>query len=185
VRPDRNPLRRRLDRAEAFIFGGLVVAAVAGAPVAATVAGGWAHADGARAAQVQRETRHQVRAVLQDSPHATAGGYTINGVSPALVQWTTPGGAQRAGQVPVAAGSAKGTAVTIWIDQAGNVTGPPMTAAQVTDQVTLTVLATVAAITVACLLTAAATRIVVNRRRMAAWTADWEVTAPMWNRQRW
>jgi hypothetical protein len=26
---------------------------------------------------------------------------------------------------------------------------------------------------------------VVNRRRMAAWEADWQVTAQAWNRQRW
>src|SRR2546421_182989 len=31
VRPDRNPLRRRWDRVEAFIFGGLVIVAAAGA----------------------------------------------------------------------------------------------------------------------------------------------------------
>jgi len=34
------------------------------------------------------------------------------------------------------------------------------------------------------LLAAGVTRILVNRRRMAAWDADWAVTAPMWTRQR-
>src|SRR6266700_5044719 len=118
VRPDGNPLRRRSDRVEAFIFGGLVVVAAAGAPVAATVAGDWAHADTARAAQVQQETRHQVQAVLLSPPRGTVSGYTINGMSPAMAQWTAPSGGQRTG-------------------------------------------------------------------RIAAWTADWAVTAPMWNRQRW
>ena len=28
-------------------------------------------------------------------------------------------------------------------------------------------------------------RQLLNRRRMAAWEADWIVTAPAWNRQRW
>jgi hypothetical protein len=28
-------------------------------------------------------------------------------------------------------------------------------------------------------------RRVFNRRRMAAWDADWVVTARVWNRQRW
>jgi hypothetical protein len=43
-----------------------------------------------------------------------------------------------------------------------------------------------AAMTVAaCLLAAVATRIAVNRRRMAAWTAGWVITSPMWSRQRW
>jgi hypothetical protein len=185
VRPDRNPLRRRLDRVEAFIFGGLVVVAAAGAPVTATVASDRVHADGARAAQVQQETRHQVQAVLLASPRTTISGYTVNGMSPALAQWTAPGGMLRTGQIPVPADSAKGTYLTVWTDQAGNVTGPPMTAAQVATQGTLMALVTVAAIVAACLLAAVATRIVVNRRRMTAWTADWAVTAPMWTRQRW
>ena len=32
---------------------------------------------------------------------------------------------------------------------------------------------------------AAAIRQLANRRRMAAWDADWVTTAPLWNRQRW
>ena len=32
---------------------------------------------------------------------------------------------------------------------------------------------------------AAAIRQLMNRRRMAAWDADWVATAPTWNRQRW
>jgi hypothetical protein len=185
MRPDRNPLRRRSDRVEAFIFGGLIVVAAAGAPVAATVAGDRAHADTVRAAQVQQETRHQVQAKLLAPPRATVSGYTINGMAPAMAQWTAPGGVQRTGQIAVPSDSAGGTAITLWTDQAGNVTSPPLTPAQVADQGTLMAFVAAALTIVACLLAAVATRIVVNRRRMAAWTADWEVTAPMWNRQRW
>jgi hypothetical protein len=185
VRPDRNPLRRRSDRVEAFIFGGLVVAAAAGAPVAATMAGNWAYADTARAAQLQQETRHPAWATLVAPPQATVSGYTISGMTPALARWTTPSGALRTGQVSVPSGSAKGTAVAIWIDQAGDVTTPPLTPAQVDDQGTLMAFVTAAATLMACLVAALATRFVVNRRRMAAWTADWAVTAPKWARQRW
>jgi hypothetical protein len=185
VRPDRNPLRRRSDRVEAFIFGGLVVVAAAGAPVAAVVAGRWAHADAARAAQVQQETRHQVRAVLLAPPHATVSGYTINGMSPAMARWTAPSGVLRTGQIAVPSDSARRTAITLWTDQAGDVTSPPLTPAQVADQGTLMALVAASLTIVACLLTAVVTRIVVNRRRIAAWTADWAVTAPLWNRQRW
>jgi hypothetical protein len=185
VRPDRNPLRRRWDRVEAFIFGGLAVVAVAGAPVAATLAGGWAHADTARAAQVQQETRHQVRAVLLAAPRATVGGYTINGMAPAMARWTAPSGGQRTGEIAVPSHSAKGTAIKLWIDQAGEMTSPPLTPSQVADQGTLMALVAAAMTIAACLLAAVATRVAVNRRRMVAWTADWAVTAPMWNRQRW
>jgi hypothetical protein len=185
VRPDGNPLRRRWDRVEAFIFGGLVVVAAAGAPVAATMAGNWAHADSARAARMQQATRHQVRAELLAAPRASVGGYTINGMAPAMARWTAPSGVQRTGEIAVPSDSAKGTVVALWTDQAGQETSPPLTASQVADQGTLMALVSVALTVAACLLAAVATRIVVNRRRMAAWTADWVVTAPMWNRQRW
>jgi hypothetical protein len=185
VRPDRNPLRRRWDRVEALIFGGLVIVAAAGAPVAATMAGNWAHADSARAARVQQATRHHVRAVLLAAPHASVSGYTINGMAPAMARWTAPSGVQRTGEITVPSDSPKGTVVTLWTDQAGEETSPPLTASQVADQGTLMALVSAAMTVAACLLAAVATRIAVNRRRMAAWTADWAVTAPMWSRQRW
>lgn len=185
MQPDRNPLRRRTDRVEALIFGGLVVAAAAGAPLAAITASGWAHAGATRAAHVQQETRHQVQAVLLAPPGAVISGYTVTGRTPAAAAWTAPSGVQRTGQISVPADSTQGTAITVWTDQAGNVISPPLTPAQIADQSTFAALITAAAILLALLLTAVATRLLANRRRMAAWTADWVVTAPMWNRQRW
>ena len=185
MRPDRNPLRRRTDRVEALILGGLVAVAAAGAPVAAVAASDWAHAGATRAAHAQQETGHRVQAVLLAPPRAVAGGYAVNGMTPASATWTTPGGVRRTGQVSVPADSARGTTITVWTDQAGNVTSPPLTPAQIADQGTFAALVTVAAIVLACLLATVTTRLLVNRCRMAAWTADWAVTAPMWNRQRW
>jgi hypothetical protein len=185
VRPDRNPLRRTSDRVEAFIFGGLIVVAAVGAPVGASVAGDWAHGQAARAAEVQRQTRHQVQAVLTEPPHASAGGFSMNSTAPAQALWIAPNGVWRKGPITVPADSAKGTAITVWTDQAGDVTSAPLTPAQVADQGTFATLATVALVLVGCLLTALATRVLVNRHRMAAWTAGWAVTAPRWNPQRW
>jgi hypothetical protein len=51
--PDRNPLRRGCDRAEALISAGLVAAFVIGGPLAALAAGGWASHSGLRAGQVR------------------------------------------------------------------------------------------------------------------------------------
>jgi len=45
---DRNPLRRTMDRVEAIIMGGLVVAFLAGAPLAAIAAGHVAYSAGSR-----------------------------------------------------------------------------------------------------------------------------------------
>jgi hypothetical protein len=73
--PDRNPLRRTLDRVEAAILAGLAVAFLAGAPAAAVTAAHVAATIGARTAHAQRSW-HQVPAVLlADVPRSGYGRY--------------------------------------------------------------------------------------------------------------
>jgi hypothetical protein len=184
LRPDRNPLRRKLDRVEAFIFGGLLVAAASTAPVAALGASHWAYSDALPVARVQQATIHQERAVLLTAP-GTTSGYTVTSSGPAAAEWGTPAGALRTGEVEVPANSVKGQKFTVWVDKAGGLTSPPLTLAEAADQGTFAAVMAVVVTLVACLTMALVTRIVVNRRRLAAWEADWVVTAPKWNRQHW
>ena len=185
IRPDRNPLRRKLDRVEAFIFGGLIVAAAAGAPVAAITVGHWAHMAAARAAQQERESSFQTQAVLLANPTATMSGYTVTAAGSALAQWATPAGTSRDGVIPVPADSAKGSTLQIWTTAAGNVTSPPLSPSQVASQGSFAATFAAVCTVVACLVAALATRLVANRRRMAAWAADWALKAPVWTRQSW
>jgi hypothetical protein len=186
LRPDSNPLRRRIDRAEAFIFGGLLVAAVTVAPVAAMEAGHVAYVDSLRVAQVQQRTGHEATATLLAGPSpATGGGYTITSLVPARAQWATPAGASRTGEIEVTSASVKGEHIKIWTDAAGDVISPPATREQAAGQGTFAAIMAVVLTLVACASAAGLTRMILNRRRLAAWDADWSVTAPMWNRQRW
>jgi hypothetical protein len=121
--PDRNPLRRGVDRAEAAIAGALAVVFLAGAPLAAMVAGHLAHAAASRTAVAQRSW-HKVRAVLLDGPTVAVGG-EYGATAPAL--WAGPGGARRTGTLWVAADAQAGSTVTVWIDAAGRLTSPPFT----------------------------------------------------------
>jgi hypothetical protein len=185
MRPDRNPLRRRSDRVEAFIFGGLLVVAAAGAPVAAVAGGHWAHASAQQAAVIERQTSHQVRAVLLAVPgNSSPSGYSVTATVAAQARWTAPAGTTRTGEIPVPADSFKGEFYSIWTDTAGDLTHAPMTAAQVADEGTfgMVVGALLTLVTLGVL--AGFTRLVVNGRRIAGWDADWAVTAPMWTRQR-
>ena len=133
MRPDRNPLRRRSDRIEAFVFGGLLVAAAAVGPVAATAGSHWAYATAHQAARVQRENSHYVPATLLAVPATSPGGYSVAMVA-ARARWTAPSGKTITGEIPVRADSRKGIVVRIWTDQAGDLVNPPMTPAQVADQ---------------------------------------------------
>jgi hypothetical protein len=184
MRPDRNPLRRRSDRVEAFLFGGLLVAAATGAPVAAMAGGHWALASAQQTARTERETSHQVRAVLLAVPRTSAAGYSVTATVVAQARWTAPAGATRTGEIPVPADSVRGELYTIWTDAAGDQTHSPMTAAQVADEGTFGTVVAVGLTLVSAGVMAGFTRLVVNRRRIAAWDADWAVTAPMWTRQR-
>src|SRR6516164_807232 len=123
---DRNPLRRRSDRAETAMLGVLLTVFLAGAPVAAHAAGSWTYATSAREAQAQQATSHQVPATLLQAGQS-AGGYGAE----ANARWRAPGGHVVTGQVFVPNTAAAGSTVMVWIDQAGQLTDSPLNASQV------------------------------------------------------
>jgi hypothetical protein len=186
-RPDRNPLRRTSDRVETYLLGGLLAASIAGAPFAAQAAGHITYAALLRAEHVQRATRHQVRAeLLQSSGNTTSvNGYQFDIRVPVQARWTAVTGAARTGQLMVPVGSPQGATVTVWTDSSGALVDPPLQPGQMADQADLAAAGAVTGIGILYLCEAVIIRQVLNRRRMAAWDADWALTEPMWNRQRW
>jgi hypothetical protein len=185
LRPDRNPLRRGTDRVEAYLLAGLFVAAAAGAPLAAQAASRVAYTGALRVQQEQLATRHQVTARLTEAAGSTVNGYTLSPEIPAKAIWTSVTGVTRTGEILAAAGSAKGTPITVWTDPGGYLVTPPMTDAQVAGQGDAAAIGAVAGVVVVFLTGARVSRYVFYRRRMAAWEADWTLTAPTWNRQSW
>ncbi len=180
VWPDRNPLRRAVDRAEAAILAGLAAAFLALAPLAVAVAGHVAYGGGLRAAQVQRLTRHHVPAVLM----AKAVALDYSGPPEAPARWTAPDGAPRAGIVPARPGAAVGSTVLVWTDESGRLTGPPLTREQVRGQAALVAALAPAALALLFLGAGTLAHYLLARRRLAAWDAEWRATGPQWSRQR-
>jgi len=185
LRPDRNPLRRTSDRVESYLLAGLLVAALAGAPFAAQAASHAAYAGALRAEQAQLATLHQVRAVLTRPAGSDNGTYTLSTVVPVQAAWTSPAGERRTAEILALAGTPKGTRVTIWTDAQGNLSSPPLQPSQVAGQGDVAALGAIVAVAALYLCATGAVRYVMYRRRMAAWEADWAVTAQAWNRQRW
>lgn len=180
--PDRNPLRRGVDRAEALIAAALAAAFLAGAPLAATACGHAVYGAAARTAYVQRATWRQVQAVLlADAPAVAA--HQLQVAVPA--SWTAPDGSRQTGTVLSPAGAKAGYQVTVWVDGAGRPTGThPLTLTQARGQAVLTAgLAALAAGLVA-LGAGLAVHAALGRRRLAAWDADWLVTGPQWTGRR-
>lgn len=127
--PDRNPLRRPSDRAEAGLVAMLIMALLVGAPFVALIA--WRLAVSATFTTVDAEHAgwRQVSAVLlTDAP---ASGYYAPRV-PAT--WTAPDGARCQGTVYPSPGARAGTATPIWVNPAGRQMAWPMTPSQATNQ---------------------------------------------------
>jgi hypothetical protein len=182
--PDRNPLRRGIDRLETCLLAALFVVLAVVTPFAARLAGHASYLSALNARQEQLATRHQVRAVLTGDA-GQVSGYSLGTFVLTQATWTSVAGVRRSGEVPVEPGSRKGTAVTVWTDRSGYLDSPPLTVPEVASQADAATTGVIIGAAVVYLAGTAAIRQLLNRRRMAAWDADWLATAPTWNRQSW
>jgi hypothetical protein len=110
--PDRNPLRRACDRAEAAVVAGLAAALLVGVPLAALSVGLWSHGAGVRAQHAQVAWRQVPAVSLADAPDAAPAG--CGSWRPrVLAYWTAPDGTQRAGRVPAPVSARAGTTLRV------------------------------------------------------------------------
>ena len=177
--PDRNPLRRAADRAEFAVVALLLFAFVAGVPLAALAAAHWAAASGLRAERAQASWQQVPAVLLHDAP-TPAGSLSFPAPWPQVpARWASPAG-PRTGKVDAPPGAKAGSAVTVWTDRSGRLTGAPVAAADVTGRVLLAALGAPVVLSVMLLVLWAYAGIFLDWRRMAAWDADWAVIEPQW-----
>jgi hypothetical protein len=181
MRRDDNQLRRRVDKVEAAIMTGLVVAFLIAAPLLAIVSGRLADAAALREQRAERGWR-QVPAVLLQS--AGAGQIDLDGdwdSSWVTARWALPGHAPRTGLIAVELNAQAGQRVPVWVTPAGKLTHQPLTGAEVRDQIAFAVMLAVVSLAGVLSLAAVAVRVTANRRRMIGWTRAWESTGPRWS----
>lgn len=176
--PDRNPLRRSVDRVEAVVVAGLAVAFLAGAPVAAVAAGHVAYSIGSRTASAQQAAWHLAPAVLLAA--VPAAGYDDNQVP---ASWTAPDGTRHTGPVPAPPGAKAGRTVMVWMGADGQLTGTPLQFSQVWGLMVLAIGLAPLVIGVIVLCVGQLAHLVLDRRRLAAWDAGWRATEPLWTRR--
>lgn len=180
-RLDRNPLRRASDRVETVVLVVLAIAFLVVAPFAGQAAGGWAKGVAHRVQIKQEASWSQVPAVVLKvtSEPLGVGGYAAL-QSEAQARWTAPNGKVLISQVPVAPGTAVGATVRVWVNPDGQLTHPPLQDSQVTGQGAFVEGLTVVALGVFLIGVGALTHRALDKRRMAAWDADWRATGPRW-----
>jgi hypothetical protein len=190
---DRNPLRRTIDRVEAWIAVMIVASFLLIVPVTAWLAGRAAWAAGVHTEQVERAHRHRVEAVLL----ADAGSRAASGTPPGQqgaapgragntaglrthARWTTPDGGERRGFVLAGEDARAGQWVPVWTDARGYLTEPPQQRVQTdVNAVAAATLAGVGAIALAGVLRLFL-RTVLDARRMAQWESAWWQFEPRW-----
>jgi len=180
---DGNPLRRRSDLIEGLLLPAAIVVFLALCPIVAAVAGMWIHADNT-AARHDELSWHRVSAVLLNA--APGPLMSDNGANSwevwTLARWTLDG-RQRHGDVPVPANTRAGSTVPIWLDRAGSVRMPALTAAQVKDRVVVVTMIALAGVALFLAGSALLARRVLDRRRLAGWEAAWLLVGPNWSHQ--
>ncbi len=178
---DGNPLRRGIDKAEAMAMTFLVAALVIAGPLLAVLVGSSADAASVREQHAEQGWRQEPAVLEQgaDQVVSSAGQFDIAWVE---ATWKLPGGIGR-GQLGVPLDARAGQRVWIWVTPAGQVTRPPLTSADVVDQVMFATLMVVACWAVLLGISALTVRAMADRRRMASWQREWEVSGPQWLRQ--
>lgn len=177
-RIDRNPLRRASDVMETVVLALLVIGFAVGAPLLAHAVGAGTYAH-ARSEEIsQQASRYEVSVIPVALPASGSGGTYQDTGEPA--RWTAPDGTRITGQVLVPAGTRRGAAVPVWTTWQGAITDPPLQSSQVIAQADFA-----AVFSVLCLAgllggAGAATRRLLDRRRMTDWGTEWKAVGPRW-----
>ncbi|KMS90181.1 Rv1733c family protein [Prauserella rugosa] len=172
IRPGRNPLARRGDRWDGRLLVGLVLIAVCAVPLAVSWAGS-AYATRLEVVERDAATTHAATATLTENAPVGASGDISHGVR-ADARWKAPDGTERTGAVPAYRGATAGTEVTVWVDDTGAVTSPPLTrTGAAVDAATLGVTSWLAVLAFGGA-GYGLFRILLARARDAAWDREWE-----------
>jgi len=176
-RPDRNPLRRGSDRVETAVLALLVIVFLVAAPFAALASGSWALARAHQAQLAERASLYQVPALVLKLEAPSGGGWGDPG---AQARWTAHDGKVITGEIIVPLGTEDGATQQLWTTRDGQVTNPPLEDSQVTGQAYVAEGFSVFTLAVLLAITGLVTRWTLDKRRMAAWDAEWRATGPRW-----
>jgi hypothetical protein len=185
LRPDGNPLRRSVDRLESILVLGLLAVFLVATPLIAFGVGRWTWDSAAATARTEQAAWHRVSAVvLRGVPAPRNDPYGAIYLAQVPVRWITQDGKTHTGQVTAETGVRTGATVTVWTGSSGQLTGPPLGHAQIVHQAAFAGLMSVLGFSVLLAVTALVIRRMLQRRRMAAWDAEWRATGPSWSNYR-
>jgi len=182
---DRNPMRRRTDRVEAWTSLVLTVFLVILTPAAAWYAGHLTDQAGVRIEQSQRLARYPVVAqLLKPASYQRAKAKDGPMVFAAAAIWTAPDRTRHSGLVRARPGASAGTRQTVWTDTHGRIIGEPQSHSTTLSEAALAALLTVTVLGCAGAGIRALIRYRLDRQRLEQWRQEWEAIEPVWRELR-
>jgi len=183
--PYRNKLATTGDRIESTVLVLGVVVALLAVPVAGAT-GSEIYATQRERVVAEQAARSRADAILIEDAPPTIGsserGGTVETTS-VLAKWRLRDGSARQGYVQAHYDAKAGAAVSIWIDENGNASEPPMTnGGAAIDAIVLALLLWSAAAGSMALLYLAV-RFTHKRLRLRQWASEWERIAADWTRR--
>lgn len=170
-----SPLRRTVDRLERGALALVIALALLAVPVAVLV-GAAVQRSASATAQTELATTHQSTAILrQDARTSDLGAAT------ALGEWHTRSGIIRTGTIEVPTGSVAGEPVPVWLDDADRPVDPPLTTDQAYWRGVITVIVLLIGTFVLLAIGHRVACLLLGRRRLAEWEADWLAVEPHWS----
>lgn len=176
----RNALRRPVDRVEGAVLLVLSAALFVAVPVAAVL--------GTHAYQSERAASaslHPAVAVL-----IQAGPFygSLARIGRVEARWRDQEGGQRSGVLTTVSapivGAAAGARIPIWLDRSGQPVAPPVSRVAMVFNALAKGAAVAGGAGVALLICYVSCRLVLDRRRLAAWESAWSLTGPRWTTRR-
>jgi hypothetical protein len=183
---DRNPMRRRADRIEAWITLVLTVALMVGGPFLAWRAGVAAYRDAVHtAARDKLLPRFEVDAQLQDDPakYVISDRDATPEQGPVPARWTAPDGTAHSGAVVPPDGSHAGSTIPLAIDAHGNPFVPPVPPDPASSAGAAAISVVLGMLTGFTFVLVVVRRLL-NRRRMAGWQMEWLLVERRWSGRR-
>jgi hypothetical protein len=173
-----------VDRLEALAALALLAVFLIATPLVALGVGRWSWDGGAATARAERAAWHQVGAVVtQGVPKPRSDPYGAVYLAQVPVRWIV-GGITHTGQVTTAAGVRTGATVKVWTTASGQLTDAPLAQGQIEHQAFFAGLLAGLGFSLLLGVTALVIRRILQRRRMAAWDAEWRATGPLWSNYR-
>ncbi|MDH6122387.1 hypothetical protein [Kitasatospora sp. GAS204B] len=177
---DPNPLCRPVDRARSQLLVAAALALALAAPLATLLALALLSSMRAQNHQIAAH-RHQVTAITLA---VASNGLGLDTAS-ARASWDYPQAEHRSGTVSVAAKTAPGSSVPLWVDDSGNPAAPPPLDSQLAVAAGLCGLGVFLATGTVVWTTYVVHRHTLTQQAEQAWEPAWEQIEPLWSGRSW